>query len=169
MSRKWERLVKKNKKNTNKQRAKYGKTLVTETKDARERFKGRSWLLPAFLVLFSVFFMISFGGIYDEGMYWFTIISYMALGLIIYFLRRPFLTLGKNDISSRRFSGEKFVKAADIEHISLSPGYIVIKVKNTRTSWVFSRLLHRFETNDMTASLRQFAHNNGVPIKEDAI
>lgn len=167
MARKWERMVEKNTKTANKQRAKQGKTLISGVKDAADRFYGRSWLLPLFLICFSIFFMIAFGGIYRDSMYWLTSISYFLLGVIIFFFRRPNLIVEKNELSSRRFSGQKYVKASDLELITISPGYIIIQLKASRSRWVFSRLIHRMNTELVAIRLKEFAQQNDVALKEE--
>jgi hypothetical protein len=166
MARKWERMIDKNKKKMNEIRSKQGKALISDT-DPVDRFVGRSWLLPLFLIGFSFLFMIAFGGIYRDGMYWFTVLSYLLLGLIIYFLRRPYLNLGKNEISSRRFSGQKFIKASDVQQIYVSPGFISIQFKGRKARWVFSRLFHRFDTDAMAVKLKEFAQLHSIPLKEE--
>ncbi len=64
MSRKWERMVRKNTKISNMQRRKSGKGEISGVNaDGSVIFKGRSWFLPMLLVATGVFFALSCFGI----------------------------------------------------------------------------------------------------------
>lgn len=165
MSRKWERMVQKNSKAANKVRTKQGKPLVNETSsDGTVTVRGRSWVMPIVLFCIGIFCYIAFRETYQsDNLYWVTGGSYMALGLFIFFVRRPFLRIGKNYLVSRRFSGDKRVDAAQIQEIEISKDAVVISTNKTR--WVFTKLYHRFDMAALTEHLQEFAEHNAVKLK----
>src|SRR4051794_18799714 len=109
MSRKWERMVRKNSKSVNKTRQKSGQPKITEMQsDGSVTFKGRSWFLPMLLVATGVFCLISFRNMAgQDNLYWITGASYIFLAILIYVVRRPFIKIGKNALTSRRFGGDR--------------------------------------------------------------
>ncbi len=171
MSRKWERMIQKNTKVINKSRKKQGQTAINDTAKASEddRFRGKNFIFPSFLIGFALLYLIAFAGVSSkDSLYWVTVISYLLLGFIIYFFRRPFLTVGKTQISSKRFGGVKYAAAHDIEQITLSPGYVVISIKGSKRKWVFTKIFNRFNTEAMAVRLKQFALQNSVTLVEEA-
>lgn len=172
MSRQWERMVEKNRKTVNKQRIKQGGGKISEVgREPVQIFQGRSWILPMTFVGFGLFSWILITGI-GSGTYrgdaltHYTYISYICLGLFIYFLRRPTLRVTKTALSSRRFTGDKWVEAKEIEEISIFPGHIFIQFNSKRARWAFSNFLHRFEIEAMAECLREFATHNEIKLKE---
>jgi hypothetical protein len=165
MSRKWARMVKKNSDDINVQRKRHGRNLIHESKPDVDTFKGRSWMLPVIAVGISLFFMISMGEVYDyNGMYWFTVISYFVLGAFFFLLRRPYLKIGKSTLATRRFGGEKTVKAVEVEKIMIQSGYIIIQIKERKMRWVFSRLFQLINIERTAERLKKFAQDNNVQI-----
>jgi hypothetical protein len=165
MSRKWERMVLKNKKVTNKQRSKQGKELISASnKEPVDKFLGRSWFLPLVCVGVSLFFTAAYGSNFmaQDATTKFVTISYLVLGLFIYFLRRPSLSVGKTTLSSRRFSKYVYLAPADIDEIIIQSGYAIIQLKNKKSRWVFSRLMHRFDIKSMSIKLKEYALNHNV-------
>lgn len=168
MSRKWERMVQKNMKTIQKQRSKQkgkqGRTFVDPfDPDAMISFKGRSWFFPMFLIAFSVFFILTFYQVYGgDTTYWLTGILYFSLGLFLFFLRRPYIRIGRDKISTRRFTGEKFVDADQIDFISIVPGTIIIQMKEKKERWVFSRMLQRFDIDEIETHLKKFAERHKI-------
>ncbi|GIP32634.1 hypothetical protein [Paenibacillus sp. J2TS4] len=171
MSRKWERMVEKNRKQTDKIRKKQGKPAVSYAQsEPYKRFLGRNWMLPFFLVAFSSVFTLLFYDIYqNDASYWFIAISYFVLGLIIFFLRRPMLGVGKTELTSRRFGGDKTVPAEDIEEITFMPGYVVIQFKTKRMRWVYSRFMHRMDIAAIKEELKPFAEKNKVKWADSSV
>lgn len=169
MSRKWERMVRRNTKKTNKLRSKQGQQPVSASgQEAMVRFKGRSWFLPSVLVIFSIVFLLLAHDIYEaDATYWLTGALYFLFGLFLFFARRPFLKIGRNRLSTRRFTGEKFVDAGDIEEIIIVPGTIVIQLKAKKERWIFSRLLQLFNLREIEGHLREFAKRHQIPVKEN--
>lgn len=170
MSRKWERMVEKNKKTINKTRAKHGQALITEAgTEPMQRFVGRVWLMPLTLVCFAIFYMILYKDLSeDDTMYWAIGISYFVLGLLIYWLRRPTLSIGKKTVSSMRFTGLKFAEASEIDAITVSPAFVTFDFNNKKTRWVFSKLMHRFDIDKMAEEAKQFAQRNQISFKEES-
>ncbi|RAV20562.1 hypothetical protein [Paenibacillus contaminans] len=169
MSRSWERMVERNQKKVNKARVKSGRGSISSagTEEMR-KFKGRSYMLPLVLCSLGVFYMVAFGGVYEgDNTFWFTSIAYILLGAFVFLVRRPFLSIGKTKIVSRRFTGDKVLQAADIEEIVISPGYVVVQMKEKKRRWVFSKLMNLFDIAGMQAEVKQFAQKNNVPLKEE--
>lgn len=169
MSRKWERMVQRNMQTVQKKRSKQQGSKV-ETHDPFDpdsmiTFKGRSWFFPIFLIGFSIFFLVAFYSVYGgDTTYWLTGIMYFALGLFLFFLRRPYIRIGRHRLSTRRFTGEKFVEADQIESISISPGTIIIQMKEKKERWVFSGILQRFNIDQVKEHLVKFAERNKVQV-----
>lgn len=169
MSRKWERMVEKNQKNLYKQRQKQGKpgSLSTNPADQSIRYRGRTWMLPLFLIGFSICFTLLFYDFYQgDASYWFISIAYFLLGVFIYLVRRPTLAIGKKFITSRRFTGDKRVEAGDVQEITLLKGYVIIQFKSKMSRWVFSKFMHRMPIEDIAADLKEFAKNNGITLND---
>ncbi|MFD0872139.1 Uncharacterised protein [Chlamydia abortus] len=164
MSRKWERMVEKNRKQTDRLRRKQGKPSVLYSQSATfRRFLGRNWMLPFFLIGFSIMFTILFYDYYQgDASYWFIAISYFLLGLMIFFLRRPMLGIGKTELTSRRFGGDKTVPAEEVSEITFMPGYVIIQFKSKRMRWVYSKFMHRMDLNAVKEELKPFAQKNGI-------
>jgi hypothetical protein len=168
MSRKFERQVERNAKRVNAQRKRFGQTTISDTaqKKPDHKHQGRSILLPAFLLMVGLTYLISFWNIDRGGLYWVTVISYVVLALVVFGLRRPFLTIDKNALTTRKFAGFRSVNAEDIEEIEAQDGYIIIVLKSKKPRWVFSRSMNRFDTATMAVKLKEFAKTNQVKFKE---
>ncbi|PZE21834.1 hypothetical protein [Paenibacillus xerothermodurans] len=169
MSRKWERMVQKNTKTINKSRKKHGRPLLSETvSDASVTIKGRSWTLPIFLIAVGIFCFVALRGTQqDATLYWLTGGSYILLGLFIFWVRRPFLQIGKNFLITRRFTGNKRVEAADIQEISIGRDSALISLRGKGGNWVFSRFYHRMDIHALAERLKEFAERNSVTFKSE--
>lgn len=164
MSRKWERMILKNKKVTNKQRAKQGKEIISNVnKEPMEKFFGRSWFLPLLCIGFSLFFTLTYpSNAQQDATTIFVIIAYFIMGVFIYFVRRPRLSVGKTSLSSRRFSRDVTLEPSEIEGITVQNSYVIIHLKRRKARWVFSRLMHRFDIKAMSIAVKEYANNNGI-------
>ncbi|MEX2461346.1 MAG: hypothetical protein WD469_08630 [Paenibacillaceae bacterium] len=164
MSRKWERMISKNKKLANQQRTKQGKAIISDVyKEPMEKFLGRSWFLPLLCVGFSLFFTLTYGGdTQQDATTKFVIIAYFLMGLFIYFVRRPRLSVGKKTLNSRRFSRDVSLEPSEIEGITVQNAYVIIHLKRKKARWVFSRLMHRFDIKGMSAAVKEYANNNDI-------
>lgn len=169
MSRKWERMVEKNRMKVNRQRRKSGQAEIGGTGGQdMQVFKGRSWILPMFLVGFSIFYFIGFyHSLPHDGVFWFTGFSYMGLGVLIFLVRRPVIRIGKNVIWARRFNGDRSVEAQDIEEIVVSPSYIALQLKQQKKRWLYTKFQHRFAMDELAAKLKAFAQANKVALREE--
>lgn len=168
MSRKWERMVQKNSKQLNKQRRKTGQAPIITAQEQADVFKGRSWFLPALLVAVSFFFGIVSAGVYEsDTFYWVTVIGYLLLG-VLYFLRRPYIKVGKNKLSTRRLGVEKTFGADEIEAIAVQRGSVSIQMKGKRTRWVLSKFQHLYDIPALAARLKTFAEHNGIDYRDEA-
>lgn len=173
MSRSWERKVQKNQLQLNKQRKKEGKKPIslsqsTAADSTAETFKGRSFIFPIFLILFIGFYvMVTLRSpVYEQtgAMFWVTIACYVLLA-VLFFFRRPYLTISKEYIRSRRFMGDKSLFKDSINAIVVKRGYVIIEQKKGG-NWMFSQATNRFPTDDMREPLRVFATNNSIPFME---
>ncbi|MBO7746048.1 hypothetical protein I8J29_17705 [Paenibacillus sp. MWE-103] len=172
MSRSWQRKVQKNQELINKQRKKRGEAPLMSAKSGGaagvETFKGRSYLMPAFLLLFILFYVIVTvtSDAFKQGdtMFWVTIACYVLLaGLFV--LRRPYLAIGRDFVRSRRFAGDRNIYVSNIKGINAQKGYVVIE-QHKGGNWVFSRVMNRYPTEQMAARLKAFAEQNGIPFTE---
>ncbi|WNQ09151.1 hypothetical protein MJA45_16020 [Paenibacillus aurantius] len=170
MSRKWERMVEKNRKTANKRRLKQGQERISYSgTEEVEVFRGRSWILPLVLILFAAAYALAFYGYYDQDTsFWITVACYGLLGLFLFAFRRPILRIGRNRISSRRFAGDKWLEPGEIDEIILSPRTAVIQLKEKRVRWIFTRFLHRMPIGDLSARLREYAARHGVKLTEQS-
>ncbi|GGD63946.1 hypothetical protein [Paenibacillus nasutitermitis] len=171
MSRSWERKIQKNQSQLNKQRKKQGKAPLVASKSASNpvyTYKGRSILMPAFLLVFTAGYTgISLtGGAYKQAgsMFWITIACYVFLALL-FMLRRPYLSIGKDFVRSRRFTGDRTLFLSSIKGISVQKGSIIIE-QPKGGNWIFTRLFNRYPTDEMTERLRAFAAANDIPFAE---
>ncbi|NEW04803.1 hypothetical protein GK047_02065 [Paenibacillus sp. SYP-B3998] len=160
MSRKWERMVTKNAKTVNKNRLKQGIAPVTDP-DQSVVFKGRSILLSLFFVCVAVFLMSSLARSGADSMYWFTTISYFFVGLLIYFVRRPYLKVGRNSLSKRGYAKEKILNAENIKQIIYTPGNILIELDG-KSRWGYSKFFNRFDVAAMADKLKRFSEQNNI-------
>ena len=164
MSRKWTRMVNKNQKVINTQRKKDGSTPIGKpSKEKPLTFKGRYWVLPVFLIIMTVFniYLTAAAGPIDKNT-WILLIVYILLALLLLVINRPTLSIGKNGLTSRRFTGFQTVTAYEIEEIRLAKSGIVIKMKDKKKRWTFTKLIHVFPVAEASKGLEDFAKTNGI-------
>ncbi|WP_040949248.1 DUF986 family protein [Gorillibacterium massiliense] len=169
MSRKWERMVEKNRKEVNAKRKKSGAaTIGTPKREQREVFKGRSWGFPVLLILIGTLnipLAMHAENSKNSSMSYWTLVLYVALAVFMYFIRRPMLQIGKDTLVSRRFTGDKLVHASEIARIDLMKGAVMIETK-AKKRWMYTKLTHMFPIPEVTDKLRTFAERNGVPLAD---
>ncbi|OUM96692.1 MAG: hypothetical protein A9Z00_03670 [Thermobacillus sp. ZCTH02-B1] len=175
MSRSWERKVRKNMEQLNKRRKKAGLQAIASPGAATDRYRGRSIILPLFLLLFIGFYVYTMTWTpvdpdgpapFETPIFWLTVAGYLALAALFWF-RRPYLLVGKDYVGTRKFTGPKTLTADAIKSITvLRPGYIVIEPKKGG-NWVFSRMLNRYPIDEMADRLRKFAQDNRIPFYEE--
>ncbi|WP_028610653.1 hypothetical protein [Paenibacillus harenae] len=167
MSRSWERKVRKNMSVINKQRKKQGTGQIVFNADKSEKIVGRNFIAPILLILFIgmyVILMQNTEGFKIDTMFWITIGCYVLLAALFYF-RRPYLTIGKDYVQTRRLTGDKRLPASGIKGINIQSGYVVIEpVKGA--NWVFSKVMNRYPTDEMAEKLRAFAQSNSIPYQQ---
>ncbi|MBW5448183.1 hypothetical protein GE107_19165 [Cohnella sp. CFH 77786] len=171
MSRSWERMVQRNAKKVDKRRKKDGRPSLSAQAAHADKFLGRNYIFPILLILLMAFYVIMFAPWAtdikeDTTMFWVTLGCYALLALF-YFMRRPYLTVTKDTLETRKFSGYKTLRPSEIRKIALSPGYVVIEtVKGS--NWVFSKFINRFPVGRMGDRLKEFAavHRVELEVKE---
>ncbi|RXZ81876.1 hypothetical protein EBB07_12740 [Paenibacillaceae bacterium] len=169
MSRSWERMVRKNTTKVNKGRKKSGTPDFIPKEQRLDKYRGRNYILPIAILAFTAFYayigsLASSAESPSETLYWVTVSCYVLLGLLFYF-RRPYLTVAKEFVQTRKMTGEKTLRASGIKRINVQPGYIVIEqVKGA--SWIFSKMLNRFPTEMMGERLKEFANDNNIEFSE---
>jgi hypothetical protein len=128
-------------------------------------YYGKSYILPLFLVSIAVFFAISFANKTSQY-YYFTVAAYLGLG-IFYYVKKPYLRIGKDFISTRKMGSDKSVEASQIKSIECGDGYILISLNNKRAKWVFAKSINRYPIEEMAAALETFAKVNHVNYIKD--
>jgi hypothetical protein len=170
MSRKWERMVKKNTKTINKSRIKHGKETISQasSSDGAVTIKGRNWTLSLLLFFVGIFCFITFRNTSQEdNLYWITGGSYVLLSIFMFFVRRPHLKIGKDYLGTRRFTGDKRVKAADIKDIALSKDSVTISFNSGKGKWAFTKFYHLMNIEETSLKLKEFAANHAVALRVD--
>lgn len=171
MARSWERMVKKNSTHLNKQRKKQGQPSIygSKTSVTADIYKGRNYILPLTLVALAVlYFLLGTLGqqnVAGSGMTWAVMGLYVLLGVII-FLRRPYLRVEKNVISTTKFNRDRRLTAENISKIKLAAGSVVIEQKGKGGNWVFTRLINRYDTTAMGERLERFAKTFDIPVEK---
>jgi hypothetical protein len=161
-------MVKRNAKQVDKRRKKEGKPSVAAKVKQADRYQGRNYMFPVILVLIMIFYVILFAPWandleQDVTMFWLTLGAYLLLALF-YFLRRPYLTVTRDSLETRRFTGYKTLRPGEIRKISLSPGYVVIEsVKGS--NWVFSRVMNLYPIERMGERLKAFAEQHHIELE----
>jgi hypothetical protein len=125
-------------------------------------FYGRSYVLPVLFIAISIFSAFSFSN-QVNNFYYFTVAAYFGLG-IYYFVKKPYLRVGKDFISTRRLGYDKSFEADQIKTIELYDGYVLISFKKRRTKWVFAKSINRYPVEDMAIELIKFASLNKVEL-----
>ncbi|GAC40729.1 hypothetical protein [Paenibacillus popilliae] len=167
MSRSWERQVRRNSAQLNKQRKKQGKPGINSYSVAFDEFKGRNFILPLILTGFTIFYALLGTVGTNPPLYWVTVICYLALALML-FLRRPFLRITKDELSTTKWNRLRTLKVEDIKKITYQPGYLIIEKNGKGSNWVFSRMMNRYDIEAMHAQLQQFAAQNRIAYEENS-
>lgn len=167
MSRSWERKVRKNMGKLNKDRKKHGAGQIVLNAEKKDKFTGRNFVLPSLLIVFVLFYItysFMFPDIQIDGMFWLTIACYFVLAALFFF-RRPYLTIGKDYVQSRRMMGDRRLGIKDIKSIRVQKGYVTI-LPQKGAGWMFSRTLNRFKTDEMADKLKAFAATYHIPFEQ---
>ncbi|WP_054955795.1 hypothetical protein [Paenibacillus dakarensis] len=172
MSRSWERKVNKNMSQLNKQRKKQGQptmgmnAAITSDGDV---FKGRKYVLPIILIALAALYAMlgmatTAAGAGSQAMNWIGVSLYVLLAVMI-FLRKPYLKVTRNTVSTMKFNRERKLTASEISKIKILKGSVVIENNARGGNWVFSRLINRYDTQAMGERLEQFAKVNNIPVE----
>lgn len=166
MSRSWERKVRNNMNQLNKQRKKQGiQTPIVPTGERADTFKGRSYIGPILLVLITAMYSLFVRPDSTQStMYWVTIGCYLFLAFL-FVIRRPYIKVGTDFVQTRKFSGDRRLKPEDIKSITAQEGYVVIE-RVRGSNWVFSRIMNRYPTAEIAERLKQFAKQHGIQYSE---
>ncbi len=170
MSRKWKRMVERNYDQVSKQRSKQEKTLpgVQLQADGTEKIRGRSIILPITMIAIVSLFVLLYGSQAGEDpLFWVTVSAYSFLA-IVYFLRRPYLKIGRSFISTRRLGRDQIVEAKDIASVTAGDGYVAIDFKSKRRKWFFSRMMNLYPTDRMAERLLLFVQRHDIPMYKEA-
>lgn len=123
-------------------------------------------VLPLFLLSVAAVFTYSTVRFSEaDGLFWFTVISYILLSLYFFFLKRPYLRIGSSEVATRKWGRERVAKFSDLEKIRVQPGTVSIVVRGEKSEWVFSRSLNLFKTDRMAERLEQLAKKHRVPFE----
>ncbi len=169
MSRKWERMVSKNTKKANLTRTKQGKAPISTDPDRPVVFKGRSIMLAAFFIVVSLFLLFTLTKTEGDKMYWYTTLSYLVVGVLIYFVRRPYLRVTKTNLSKRGLARELVLGAENIKEIVHAPGQIIIELTGKSPRWVYNKTLNRFDIAAMASKLKKFAETNKISFVDKTV
>ncbi|MGN7357123.1 hypothetical protein ACTHPF_07120 [Paenibacillus sp. SAF-054] len=180
MSRSWERMVQKNTSQLNKQRKKEGKPSLYASNGSASAdvFKGRNFVLPVTLVALAAIYvllgMASDQQVMNTSLTWIVVGLYILLAIVI-FLRRPFIKVDKNSISTIKFNRDRRLTADQIAKIKAGSGSIVIELKGSKGrngkiskggNWVFTRLINRYDTAAIGERLERFANTFDIPFEK---
>lgn len=164
LSRRWERKIQRNASKINKQRKRMGLPQVGDSLRVQaDVFQGRSVLLPLFLASVAIFFATVYGEVGErDALYWITVILYLLMA-VYFFFRRPYLSVSKTELATRKMGRERRVHASEIEQITALKGVSVITLKGKRSKWIFSRYMNWYDTDAINRRLREFAAAHGIP------
>ncbi|HZG56062.1 hypothetical protein [Paenibacillus sp.] len=165
MSRKWERMVEKNSKRMNQVRAKSGQAPIG-SQEGPTPIRGRSWLFPLALasagLLFGLTMPASATG--DNTLYQITVGLYLLLAFFHFVIRRPYLKVGKQELSWRTYAGDRVAKAGDVAEIRIGERRSTVVLKDGKTKRTFSKLYHLYPMQRVNAELSQFAAVHQIPL-----
>nr|WP_156282762.1 hypothetical protein [Paenibacillus sp. NEAU-GSW1] len=151
----------------NKARKKQGASSIALGSEKKDRYTGRSYIAPILLVLFISMYVVLVStskGFKPDTMFYVTIGCYLFLALV-FFLRKPYITVGKDYVQTRKMTGDKRLGVSAIKGISVQKGYVVIE-QHKGGNWVFSRVLNRYPTDDISERLQEFAKVNNLPFEQ---
>ena len=163
MSRKWERMIEKNRKQLNERRKKQGMGEVTAG-GMINVFKGRSYILPLFLLSVAALFgYVNIRAGMTDTLFWITISSYLLLSIYFFFVRRPYFKIAGSEIAMRKMGRERRAKLSDIQKISVNRGTVIISIQGEKMEWFFSKGLQQFRTKEMAEALEAIAEKRKIP------
>lgn len=167
MSRSWERKVRKNMKTVNKNRKKQGNDQIILNGEQSQKIVGRNYIAPILLILFIGMYVFIMSG--DEAFemttwFWIIVGCYIFLAAL-FFLRKPYITIGKDFLQTRRMTGDKRLSVEAIKGFSVQKGYVIVE-QHKGSNWVFSRAMNRYPTDLIAEKLKSFAQTHGISYQE---
>ncbi|PDO11611.1 MAG: hypothetical protein BLM47_00320 [Candidatus Reconcilbacillus cellulovorans] len=167
MSRRWERMVYRHRKELNEKRKKKGVPPLSVGTEI-DVVKGRSLFLSFGLALIGLI-MLFFAPATDDRSYWWTAAAYFGLALLYFFFVRPYVRIGPDELAVRRLFGEQRVSAASVKEIRLISGSVVVEFdrKGKTSRWVFTRSFQLYPIKELGVKLRRFAERNRIPFFEE--
>ena len=170
MSRSFERKVRKNMQQVNKNRKKSGQqTIQGGSASAGDKFYGRNVTVPIMLAGLAILYLSMTLFLTNRGMGtmdWVVFVLYTMLA-VIFFLRRPYLRITKDTLYSFRSGREKFMAVKDIKSIQVQRGYVTVEKNGRWGNWVFSKTLARYDTDAITERLKAFAALHNIKFTEE--
>lgn len=150
----------------NKQRKKQGKDHIVTGAAKVDNYKGRSYLLPIFLLfVIGIYCVTSMMALVEfKTMEWITIGAYILLALF-FFLRRPYLSVGKDFIQTRKMSRDRKLQASSIKSITLAKDSVLIE-PSKGANWVFSKWMNSYPVHEISDRMREFANVNHIKLLE---
>lgn len=121
-------------------------------------------LLVVFVLFFSTFQLTVVPDYKPNAMFWVTLSLYIGLAVLLYY-RKPYFTIGKDYVQSRRFRGDKRLAATAIKGFRFQNGYVTV-IPQKGAPWTFSRMLNRYDTNEMTQKVKVFAGTHNITFEE---
>jgi hypothetical protein len=130
-------------------------------------FYGKSYLFPIMLFALGVLSAVSaYQADKVNYFYSFTIVAYFGLS-VFYFIKKPYLRIGKDFVSTRRMGADRIMEADQIERIEIYSVYVLFVFKKKRTKWVFAKMINKYPVDDIIAALVPFAKANKIKIVDE--
>jgi hypothetical protein len=130
-------------------------------------FYGKSYFFPIMLFALGVLSAVTaYQADKVNYFYYFTFIAYFGLS-VFYFIKKPYLRIGKDFISTRRMGADRIMEADQIDHIEIYESYVLFVFKKKRTKWVFAKIINKYPVADIVTALIPFAKANKIKIVDE--
>ncbi|MFK4342463.1 MULTISPECIES: hypothetical protein [unclassified Paenibacillus] len=166
MARSFERKVRKNTAHLNKSRKKQGIQTISGAGSAMDIFRGRNITVPIMLAGLAVLYMLMSYFLTKTGMRgmdWLVFGLYLMLA-VIFFIRRPYLKVGKSTLYMLKGGRERPMTAEDMKAIKIEKGYVTVERKGKGGNFIFTKSLGRYDTDAIAERLEKFALSNQVQV-----
>ena len=130
-------------------------------------FYGKSYLFP--IMLFALGILSAVSAYQAEKVnyfYYFTIVAYFGLS-VFYFIKKPYLRIGKDFVSTRRMGADRLMEADQIDRIEMYDSYVLFVFKKKRTKWVFAKMINKYPVDEIVTALVPFAKANKIQIVDE--
>ncbi|MFB5265459.1 hypothetical protein ACE41H_01460 [Paenibacillus enshidis] len=166
----FERKIRKNMEKVNKQRRKQGgQPIGSSTGNAGDTYYGRNLTVPIMLMGLSVLYLVLtmfWTQIGMRGMDWLVFGLYILLA-VVFFLRRPYLRVGKNALYTLKGGRERSMPADQIKGIKVQSGYVIVEKQGKGGNWIFNKTLGRYDTGAIAERLEKFAASNQIAFQSE--